>query len=106
MKWIGIMIVLLVIVTPLVCALDIPAPTEDEKTQFKELLEPVFRVYNLIKYVASVIAMVALLIAGITYMTSGADPKKRDQAKQMATYVVIGLFVIWAAPLLVNFIVG
>jgi multisubunit Na+/H+ antiporter MnhB subunit len=39
-------------------------------------------------------------------MTSGSDPKKREDAKNMAMYVIIGLIVIWAAPLIVNWIVG
>ena len=43
--------------------------------------------------------------AAITYMTSGSDPRKRDQAKSIASYVVIGLIVIWAAPAIVGLLV-
>jgi len=60
----------------------------------------------MVKYAATVIAVIILLFAGVSYMTSGNDPKKRDTAKNMVMYVVIGLIVIWAAPLVVNFIVG
>jgi len=77
-----------------------------DKATFDHILEPVMKVYNLVKYVASVIAVVILLFAGITYMTSGSDPGKREKAKNMAMYVIIGLFVIWAAPMVVNFIIG
>jgi hypothetical protein len=38
-------------------------------------------------------------------MTSGADPRKRDQSKNIAMYVVIGLIVIWAAPMIINLMV-
>ena len=62
--------------------------------------------YNLVKYTATGIAALVLLLAGVSYMMSGSDPKKRDNAKGMAMYVIIGLVIIWAAPLVVQFIVG
>lgn len=80
--------------------------SDQDKQKFDQILEPVMKIYNLVKYAATVLAVIILLFAGITYMTSGADPKKRDNAKNMAMYVVIGLVVIWAAPLVVSFIVG
>jgi len=80
--------------------------SSEDKETFDQILQPVMKVYNLVKYCATVIAVIILLFAGITYMTSGSNPGKREQAKNMAMYVVIGLIVIWAAPLIVNFIVG
>ena len=80
--------------------------SDEDKETFDEILEPVMKVYNLVKYVATVIAVIVILFAGVTYMISGSNPAKREQAKSMITYVVIGLVVIWAAPLIVNFIVG
>ncbi len=79
--------------------------TEDKAT-FDQILEPIMKVYNLVKYSATVLAVIVLLFAGVSYMISGDNPAKREQAKSMITYVVIGLIVIWIAPLLVNFIVG
>ena len=80
--------------------------SSQDKQTFDKILEPVMKIYNLVKYVATAIAVLVLLFAGITYMTAGADPKKRDTGKQMATYVVIGLVIIWAAPWVVNFVVA
>ena len=77
-----------------------------DKATFDSILLPIMKIYNLVKYAATVLAVVTLLFAGITYMTSGGDPGKREKAKNMAMYVIIGLIVIWAAPLVVNFIVG
>jgi len=92
---------------PLVMAVDFSqGPSASEQQTFNQILEPVMKIYNLVKYVASVIAAIALLFAGVTYMISGSDPKKRDNAKGMAMYVIIGLVVIWAAPLVVNLIVS
>jgi type IV secretory pathway VirB2 component (pilin) len=82
------------------------AVSAQDKATFDQILQPVMNVYNLVKYTATVIAVVVLLFAGITYMTSGSDPGKREKAKNMAMYVVIGLIVIWAAPLVVNYILG
>jgi succinate dehydrogenase/fumarate reductase cytochrome b subunit len=80
--------------------------SNEDKDAFDEILEPVMKIYNLVKYSATVLAVVVLLFAGVIYMTSGSNPAKREQAKSMVMYVVIGLIVIWIAPLVVNFIVG
>jgi len=75
-----------------------------DQAKFDEILKPVMKIYNLVKYAATIIAALVLLFAAISFMTSGSDPRKRDVAKDMAMYVVIGLVVIWAAPLAVNYI--
>jgi len=91
----------------LVSALDFSdAPSSSDRQKFDQILQPVLKIYNLIKYLASAIAVVVLLIAGVNYIVSGSDPGKREKAKSMAMYVIIGLVVIWAAPLVVDFIVG
>jgi len=97
--------VFMLMVMPLVTA-QFQEPTAEEKAAFDEILTPVIKIYNLVKYTATAIASVMLLFAGLTYMTSGGDPKKKETAKNMATYVVIGLIVIWVAPLAVNLLVG
>lgn len=81
-------------------------PNAQDQATFDQILAPVMKIYNLAKYIASAIAGIALLFSGITYMTSGSDPKKRDNAKAMTMYVMIGLAVIWAAPFVVSLIVG
>ena len=77
-----------------------------DKQTFDSILSPVMKIYNFVKYAATILAVMVLLFAGITYIISGSDPAKREQAKNMAMYVIIGLVVIWAAPLIVNFIVS
>jgi type IV secretory pathway VirB2 component (pilin) len=103
----GLICLLMVFALNLVAAVDFSQDisAEDQAT-FDEILDPVMKIYNLVKYAASVIAVVVLLFAGVTYLTAGGNPGKREQAKNMIMYVVIGLIVIWAAPLIVNFIVG
>ena len=81
-------------------------PSAEDKATFDQMLEPVMKIYTFVKYFASVLAGVVLLIAGVMYMTAGADPKKRDTGKAMAMYVVIGLIIIWAAPMIVQLLAG
>ena len=76
-----------------------------DKAQFDTILQPVMTIYGFVKYAATAIAAIALLLAGISYMTSGTDPKKRDNAKSIAMYVLIGLVIIWATPVVVNLLV-
>ena len=71
---------------------------------FEEILAPLTVIYDLVKYAATVIAGLVMLFAGITYVASGSDPGKREKAKNMVMYVIIGLIVIWAAPFIVDLI--
>ncbi len=97
----------LVIGSQFVLAVDLNQEISNEdKETFDQILEPVMKVYNLVKYVSTLLAAMVLLFAGITYIASGSDPRKRDSAKNMAMYVFIGLALIWAAPIFVTFIVG
>ncbi len=73
---------------------------------FEEILKPLTVVYDLVKYAATLIAGLVMLFAGITYIASGSDPGKREKAKGMVMYVIIGLIVIWAAPFVVDLILG
>ena len=105
-----VLLLLTLFIIPTVLAIDQQAPintqiTAQEQQQFDQILEPVFKIYNFVKYIVTVVAVIFLLYAGISYMTAGNDPKKRDQAKNIVTYVIIGMLVIWAAPLLVGLLI-
>lgn len=102
--WLAVFAAMFII--PMVVAVEFEPITPEEQQTFDEILVPVLRVYNMIKYISSAIAALVLLIAGAMYISSGSDPKKRDNAKVTCMYVLIGLALIWAAPLVVNFIVG
>ena len=103
----GIVFLLSIFALNFVVAIDFDDDiSSSDKETFDEILEPVMKIYNLVKYSASVLAVIILLFGGITYMTAGSNPAKREQAKNVVMYVVIGLIVIWVAPLVVNFIVS
>lgn len=76
----------------------------EDEAQFDEILSPVMKIYNFIKYAATVAGVLVLVFAGITFVTSGGEQVKKDRAKNMAAGVIIGLIVIWVAPLVVNLI--
>lgn len=73
---------------------------------YDQILQPIQAIYDLVKYAVTIIAGLVLLFAGITYITSGSDPMKRDKAKNMIMYVLIGLAIIWAAPFVVKLVMG
>jgi multisubunit Na+/H+ antiporter MnhB subunit len=77
-----------------------------DESDFAEVLKPLTTIYNLVKYAATVVAGLVMLFAGITYIASGSDPGKREKAKNMVMYVIVGLIVIWAAPFVVDLILG
>ena len=76
------------------------------EADFEEILAPLTTIYNLVKYAATIIAGLVMLFAGVTYISSGSDPGKREKAKNMVMYVIVGLIVIWAAPFVVDLILG
>lgn len=98
-------LVLLVLMAGPVLAVDMGDISSSDRQAFNEILQPVMKIYNLIKYTATVVACIMGVFAGVTYITSGSDPRKRETAKQMAMYILIGLAIIWAAPLIVNFVI-
>ncbi len=94
-------LMLLTMIAP-VLAQTPPAPSAADIAKFDQVLQPVWKIYNMIKYIATAIALVVLLFAGIKYMMSGSNAADRDSAKNMVAYVIIGLVVIWVAPLVVQ----
>ena len=82
-----------------------PDGTVDTRT-FDKILEPVWKIYSFVKYIATAIAVIVLAIAGIMYMTSGSNMARREDAKHTISFVVLGLVVIWAAPFIVQLLVA
>ncbi|MEC8339418.1 MAG: pilin [Nanoarchaeota archaeon] len=100
-------IFLLFLLLPSVFSLDFNQELSDEdKETFDTMLTPIMKIYNFIKYAATVIAVLALVFVGVQFMTSGSEQKKRDDAKTTGGYVIIGLFVIWVAPIVINYVIS
>ncbi len=80
----------------------VPPPSNSDTEAFAQIAQPIWKVYNFVKYFATVIAALVLLIAGIVFMASGSDVGKRDTAKHMMSFVVLGLIVVWVTPWIVT----
>ncbi|MDP2750311.1 MAG: pilin [Nanoarchaeota archaeon] len=92
---------------PFALAADMNATiTAQEKAQFDKILEPVMKIYHLLLYLVSAVAIIYAVYIGIQFMLSGGDAKKRDEAKHSLTYVGVGLLVVWAAPYVVQMLLG
>lgn len=63
-------------------------------------------ILNNIIAVAGVIAVIFIIVGGVTYMTSAGDPGKIQKAKSTLLYSVIGLIVVALAYAIVNFAIG
>jgi len=73
-KTIALLAIIALVAMPMVMAYDFnQQPSDTDKATFDQILQPVMKIYNLVKYVASAIAAIALFFAGVTYMMSGTS---------------------------------
>ncbi len=75
-----------------------------EATDVSQITAPLNKIYDLVKAVISVVAVLAITFAGVKFMFSGDDLKAREGAKAMLTYAVVGVVIVWVAPLMVGFL--
>ena len=69
-----------------------------------DVTAPITKIYDLIKGVVSVVGIIALTIAGAMYMFSGSNIQNRENAKNMVSYAIVGLVLVWVAPVLVGYL--
>ena len=67
--------------------------------------QPVCRLYGMIQVFGTICGIVAVSYAGLMLATTH-DLTERNNAKLLISGVVIGLMVIWLAPLIVQNLVG
>jgi RsiW-degrading membrane proteinase PrsW (M82 family) len=70
----------------------------------QDITAPINRIYDLIKGIISVIGIIAITIAGAMYMFSGSNIQNRENAKSMVSYAIVGLVLVWVAPLIVGYL--
>jgi hypothetical protein len=70
------------------------------------LMESFKTIVNTLLYVLGAIAVVMIIFAGITYVTSGGDAAAVTKAKNTILYSVVGLVVAVLAYAIVNFVLG
>lgn len=63
-------------------------------------------ILNVVIGALGIIAVVVIIIGGVTYMTSSGDASKVKKAKDTILYGVIGLVIVALAFAIVNFVIG
>lgn len=63
-------------------------------------------IINVLLIVGSVVAVIMIIVGGITYTTSAGDPAKVKKAKDTVLYSIVGLVVSILAFSVVNFVIG
>ena len=66
----------------------------------------IMKFVNLAFWVAGVVAVIIVIIAGINYSLSAGDPAKTASAKNTILYAVIGLVIIANAIAITGYIIG
>ena len=69
-----------------------------------DVTAPITKIYDLIKGVVLVVGLIALTVAGGMYMFSGSNIQSRENAKHMVSYAIVGLVLVWVAPVLVTYL--
>jgi len=65
----------------------------------------VHNVLNIMYFLLGVIAVIVIIVAGITYSTSSGNQASITKAKNMILYAVIGIVVVISAYAITNFII-
>lgn len=68
------------------------------------IMAPINKIIDLGKLLISGVAILMIMIAGGKFLLAGDNMQGRDQAKTMLSYCVIGLVVVWVAPLMVTYL--
>lgn len=61
---------------------------------------------NIVYFIAGMIAVIVLIVAGIMYATSTGDQARVTKAKNLILYSIAGLVIILSAFAITNFVTG
>ncbi len=75
-------------------------------TSSGSLSDTVSKVLNIIFWVATIMAIIYLVMSGINYITAGGDPEKADGARKGIVNAIIGLVIIALAYVIVGAVTG
>ncbi len=80
--------------------------TNPEKCNGNDLNSTITLIINGIIFVIGIVAVVMIILGGITYATSQGDPGKVKKGKDTILYGIIGLVVALLAYAIVTFVLG
>lgn len=61
---------------------------------------------DLMYFLAGVVAVIVIVIAGIMYVSSSGDAGRVTKAKNLLTYAIVGLVLVLAAFAITHFVIG
>jgi len=91
-------------IVPVVFAAPLPTPGATDVASIQSLQTLFTNVINIIIALAGVALFIMLVVSGFSFLFSGGDPKKLEQAKGTLTNAIIGLIVIVCAYLILRLI--
>lgn len=80
--------------------------SDPEACSGSDLNEIIQLIVNAIIFVIGIVAVVMIILGGISYATSQGDPSKVKKGKDTILYGIIGLIVALLAYAIVNFVLG
>ena len=69
-----------------------------------ENMTTVTKILNTVFVVIGIVAVIMIILGGVSYATSQGDPGKAAKAKNTIMYAIIGLVVVLLAFAIVNFV--
>ncbi|MBI5065351.1 hypothetical protein HZA97_03870 [Candidatus Woesearchaeota archaeon] len=78
--------------------------SSSEKRSLQRAFDPMIKLFSMIKYLGSILAAVFSAWGAALLITGGDNQQKRDEAKNKISYSVMGLGVLWAIPVLLDFL--
>lgn len=83
----------------------VPAPAPAGTQGGTDLVTAVMNIINAFLVLASVAAVIFLILGGVRYIASQGDEDQAKKAKDTILYAVIGLVVIGLAAAIANFVI-
>ena len=80
--------------------------SDPESCKSNDLNQIIQMIVNAIIFVIGIVAVVMIILGGISYATSQGDPSKVKKGKDTILYGIIGLIVALLAYAIVNFVLG
>ena len=103
-KKLAVVFLALMFLAPMVLSQDVTLTPEQQEAK-DQLENAVWVIYDIFKYVATAVGALLIAFAGLKFMGAGNDPMQRNQAKTWITYIVVGLVLIWLAPVIAQALV-
>lgn len=73
-------------------------------TKYSDLISAIQGSLNLVIALSALITVGMLVYSGFRFIASGGDEKKIEDAQKVLVYSLIGLIIVFIAPMMIRFI--